>query len=71
MEYLLTHIELPKIYSQDKLLFQTVYFNIIIIMKAQGLGVLGEGKGAVFALTKISKGNLARHIRRPIQQHNI
>ena len=36
-------------------------------MKAQGLGVLGEGK----ALTKISKGNLASHIRRPIQQYNI
>ena len=31
----------------------------------------GEGKGAVFALTKISKGNLASHIRRPIQQYNI
>ena len=40
-------------------------------MKAQGLGVLGEGKGAVLALTKISKGNLASHIRRPIQQYNI
>ena len=40
-------------------------------MKAQGLGVWGGGKGAVFALTKISKGNLASHIRRPIQKYNI
>ena len=40
-------------------------------MKAQGLGVWGEGKGAVFVLSKISKGNLASHIRRPIQQYNI
>ena len=39
--------------------------------EAQGLKVLGGGKGSGLALTKDSKGNLASHIRRPIQQYNI
>ena len=33
--------------------------------------VLGEGKGSGHALTIFSMGNLASHIRRPIQQYNI
>ena len=39
--------------------------------EAQGLKVLGGGKGSGLTLTKDSKGNLASHIRRPMQQYNI
>ena len=39
--------------------------------EAQGFKVLGGGKGSGLALTKDSKGNLASHIRLPIQQYNI
>ena len=54
--------------NHQNALLPTLYFIIITMMKAQGLGALGEGKGVVFTLTKISKGNLASYNRRPIQQ---
>ena len=46
-------------------------FPFIYKWKARGLEVLGRGKESGLALTMCSKGNLANHIRRPIQQYNI